>query len=108
GWRQLVRGIQGPQVHLDFVSGARENRRAAAGTEKPPGIVTCLTLDRHRILREYRGSGEKGAVMLTAVETMTKADPVWAPRRHNSDIAAPATARESVHAASPLKSGRTA
>ena len=42
--------------------------------------------------------------MLAAVETMTKADPVWGSRRHDSDIAAQATARESVHAASPLKS----
>src|SRR5882672_1030822 len=43
-------------------------------------------------------------MMLAAVETVTKADPVWESRRHNSDVAAKATARESVHAASPLKS----
>jgi hypothetical protein len=36
---------------------------------------------------------------------VTKADPVWESRRHDSDVAAKATARESVHAASPLKSG---
>jgi hypothetical protein len=42
--------------------------------------------------------------MLAAVETVTKADPVWASRRHNSDVAAKATAGESVHAASPPKS----
>jgi Flp pilus assembly protein TadB len=41
-------------------------------------------------------------MMLAAVETVTKADPVWNSRRHNSDVAAQATARESVHAASPL------
>jgi hypothetical protein len=40
--------------------------------------------------------------MLAAVETVTKADPVWESRRHNSDVAAQATAGESVHAASPL------
>jgi hypothetical protein len=33
---------------------------------------------------------------------MTKADPVWASRRHDPDIAAQATARETVHAAPPL------
>jgi hypothetical protein len=33
---------------------------------------------------------------------VTKADPVWESRRHNSDVAAQATAGESVHAASPL------
>src|SRR6266446_1021632 len=104
GWHQLVRGIQGSQVHFDFVCGARENGRAAAGTEKPPGVVACFAIDRHRILREHRGSVKKGPMMLAAVETVTKADPVWESRRHNSDVAAQATARESVHAASPPKS----
>ena len=41
-------------------------------------------------------------MMLAAVETVTKADPVWESRRYNSDVAAQATAGESVHAASPL------
>ena len=41
--------------------------------------------------------------MLAAVETVTKADPVWASRRLDANVAAQATARESVHAASPLK-----
>jgi hypothetical protein len=43
-------------------------------------------------------------MMLAAVETVTKADPVGEARRHNPDVAAQATAREPVHAASPLKS----
>jgi hypothetical protein len=42
--------------------------------------------------------------MLTAVATVTEADPVWESRFHNSDVAAQATARESVHAAEPPKS----
>jgi len=104
GWSQLVRGIQGSQVHFDFVCAAAENGRAAAGTEKPPGVVACFAIDRHRILREHRGSVKKGPMMLTAVETVTKADPVWESRRHNSDVAAQATAGESVHAASPPRS----
>jgi hypothetical protein len=41
-------------------------------------------------------------MMLAAVETVTKADPVWESRRHNSDVSAQATARESVHLTSPL------
>src|SRR5262249_43083320 len=90
--------------HFDFVCGARENGRAAAGTEKPPSVVACFAIDRHRILREHRGSVKKGPMMLAAVETVTKPDPVWESRRHNSDVAAKATARESVHAASPPKS----
>src|SRR5205085_8010156 len=98
GWHQLVRGIQRSQVHFDFVCGARENGRAAAGTEKPPGVLACFAIDRHRILREYRGSVKKRPMMLAAVETVTKADPVWKSRRHNSDVAAKATAGESVHA----------
>src|SRR5213080_2689671 len=104
GGHQLVRGIERSQVHFDFVCGARENGRAAAGTEKPPGVLACFAIDRHRILREYRGSVKKRPMMLAAVETVTKADPVGESRRHNSDVAAKATARESVHAASPLKS----
>src|SRR5687767_4925046 len=102
GWPQLVRGIQGSQVHLDLVCAASENGRAAAGTEKPPGVVAGFALDRHRILREHGGSVKKGPVMLAAVETVTKSDPVWASRRHNADVAAQATAGEPVHAASPL------
>jgi hypothetical protein len=40
-------------------------------------------------------------MMLAAVETVTKADPVWESRRYNSDVAAQAAAGESVHAAPP-------
>src|SRR5450631_2463753 len=104
GWHQLVRGIQGSYVHFDFVCGACENGRAAAETEKPPGVIACFAIDRHRILREHRGSVKKGPMMFAAIETVTKADPVWESRSLNSDVAAQATARESVHAASPLKS----
>jgi hypothetical protein len=88
GWHQLVRGIQASQVHFDFVCAAPEHGRAAAGTEKPPGIVACFAVDGHRIPREHRGSVKKSAMMLTAVETVAKADPVWDSRRHNSDVAA--------------------
>ncbi|SIT54107.1 hypothetical protein BQ8794_140252 [Mesorhizobium prunaredense] len=104
GWHQLVRGVQGSQVHFDFVCGASENCRAAAGAEKPSGVVARLAFDRHRILGEHRRSVKKGAMVLAAVETMTNADPVWESRRHNPDVAAQATASESVHAASPPKS----
>jgi hypothetical protein len=44
--------------------------------------------------------------MFAAVETVTKADPVGASRRHNPEVAAQATAREPVHDASPEISGR--
>jgi hypothetical protein len=102
GWHQLVRGIQGSEVHFDFICAASENGRAAAGTEKLALVVACFASDGHRILRENRGSVKKGPMMLAAVETVTKADPIWASRRHNSDVAAQATAGESVHGAFPL------
>ena len=43
-------------------------------------------------------------MVLAAVETVTQADPVWASRRHYSDVAAQATASESVHAVWPVRS----
>jgi aspartate kinase len=100
----LVWGIQRSQVHFDFVCGAGENGRTAAGAEKPSGVVACFAVDRHSILRKYGGSVEKRPMMLAAVETVTKADPVRESRRHNSNIAAQAAAGESVHAASPPRS----
>ncbi len=104
GWPQLVRGVQGSYVHFDFVCAASENGRAAAGTEKPAGVVACFAIDRHRILREYRGSVKKSSMVLAAVETVTNADPVWASGRHNSDVAAQATSCKSVHAGGSSKS----
>src|SRR3546814_18028516 len=49
GWFQLVRGIQGSQVHFDFVAAAAENGRAAAGTEKPPGVEIGRASCRERV-----------------------------------------------------------
>jgi len=43
-------------------------------------------------------------MMLAAAETVTNANPVWAPRRHNLNVAAKTTACKPVHAAPPLKS----
>lgn len=40
-------------------------------------------------------------MMLAAVETVTKADPVWGAGRHKADLAAQATAGQSVHAMFP-------
>ena len=97
GWLQLVRGIQASQIHPDFIGGACENGRAAAGTEGPPGVVACFTLDRHGVLRKYRGSVEKGPVVLAAIETVANADPVRASRRFNSHVATSTATRESGH-----------
>ena len=54
----MVRGIQGSEVHFDFVG--------AAGTEKPPAVFACFPIDCHRILGEYRASVKEGAMMLAA------------------------------------------
>ncbi|KAG1239676.1 hypothetical protein G6F68_018402 [Rhizopus microsporus] len=54
--RQLVWRVQRPQVHLDLVVGAAEQRRPTTGAEMPAGIVARFTVDRHGILREYRRS----------------------------------------------------
>src|SRR5437667_12625196 len=92
-------------MYFDFVGGARENGRAAARAEKPPGIVACLAVARHRLLREHRCSVKKRAMRLAAVEAVTDAAPVWATRRYKSDIAAQTTTGGTVHIASPAITG---
>jgi hypothetical protein len=56
------------------------------------------------MLRKNRGSVKKGSMVLAAVETVTKANPVWASGCHNLDVAAQATAGELIHAVFSLKS----
>src|SRR3546814_13804652 len=94
GWHQLVGGIQGPQVHFDFVGAASEDGGTVAGTEKPPGVVACFAVDRHRILREHRGRVKPGPMLLVAVEPVTKADLEVASRRHKTTVAAKARSGE--------------
>src|SRR3546814_17928269 len=72
GWHQLVGGIQGPQVHFDFVGAASEDGGTAAGTEKPPGVVAGFAVDRHRHLREHRGRVKPGPMMLSPVAPIPK------------------------------------
>lgn len=103
---QLIGRIQGTQVHFDFIPGAGKDGRAAAGTEKPAGIVACFSFDCHCLLREDGGSMEQGSVMLATVEAMAKADPVGFSRRHKSQIAAAAAASETIHAVSPPQSSQ--
>src|ERR1700746_2541877 len=104
GRTELGRSIQRSEVHPNLVGPTSEHGRTAAGTEKPPGVVACFALDRHSILRKHRGSVKQHPMMLAAVETVTKADPVWASRCHNADVAAQAATGEAVHACAPLKS----
>ena len=102
GRRQLIGRIQRSQVHFDLVAGAREDARATAGAEEPPGMIARLALDRNRILRKDRGGIEERAMMLAAVEAVAKPHPVRASRRHDPHIAAQAAASESIHASSSL------
>src|SRR5690606_36734180 len=76
GRRELVGCVERAEVDFHFVAAAAEDRRAAAGAEMSPGIGVRLALDRHRILREYRGGVEKRAMVLAAVEAVAEADPV--------------------------------
>ncbi|MNZ62758.1 hypothetical protein D3C78_808880 [compost metagenome] len=94
GGYQLIRGIQGSQVHFDFVVAAGEHRGAAAGTEMTAGVVLRLALDGHRILREYGRGVEQRTMMFSAVQAVTKADPIRASRGDDSYVAAEATAGE--------------
>lgn len=96
GRHQLVRGIEGSEVHFDFIGAAPENRRSAAGAEDPPRVVPGFTLDRHRVLREDSGRVEQRAMVLAAIEAMANARAVRASRRHGPHVAAQATAGESV------------
>src|ERR1700730_16681387 len=83
GRHQLVRRIERPQIHFDFVFAPSEHGRAAARTEKPTAIVACFALDCYPILGEHRGRVKKSAMMLAAIETVTKADAIWPSRRRN-------------------------
>jgi hypothetical protein len=67
----------------------------------PPAIVPHFTVYRYRVLREDSGGVKESAVMLSAVEAMTKPDSVGPPRGHDPDLATLAAAGESVHAISP-------
>src|ERR1700704_4088341 len=44
GWNQWGRATQGSWFPFDFVGRASKNGRAAAGTEKPPGVVACFAI----------------------------------------------------------------
>lgn len=96
----LVGGIRASQVQLDFICGASENRRATSPTELASGVVASFASDRDRILREY-GRRVKKRAMLPAVETMAKADAVWAAGCDDADITTRTTVGQSVHFSSP-------
>lgn len=101
GRPQLIGRIERSDVHFDFACATRENRRAAAWTEKSSEIAAGLALDRDCLLRKYGRSMKQGAMMLAAVETVAKADAVRPARRRKPDVAAQATAREPFHAGAP-------
>jgi hypothetical protein len=57
----------------------RPKPASRSGTERSSGVVACFAVDRHGILRENGGRVKKRAMMLAAVEAVTKADPIWRP-----------------------------
>jgi hypothetical protein len=64
----------------------------------PPGILTRLARDAHRIFREDRRSVEQGAMVLAAVEAVAEPDAVRLPGRHDPNVSAQASAGELLHA----------
>ncbi len=75
-WNKLIRLVQSPEVHFNFIAGPRENRRPAAGTKIAPGKVCGLTGNFHGAFMKYRGGIKQCAVVFAAIQTMTNADPV--------------------------------
>jgi uncharacterized OsmC-like protein len=47
------------------------------GQKKTAGVVACLAIDRYRVLRKDRGGMKECSVMLAAIKTVAKADPIW-------------------------------
>src|SRR5204862_7316067 len=62
-----------------------------------PLAATGFAIDRDCIWTEPRDRLEEGAVVLAAVEAVAKADPIGQSRCHQPDVAAEATARDSVN-----------
>jgi len=69
GGRHRLQGAPGPARRHSSRKLVDARRRG----HKPADIVARFTFDRHRILRDYRGGVKEGAMMLTAVETVTNA-----------------------------------
>ena len=63
----------------------------------PSGIVARFAFDRHCSLRLNRGRVKEGSVMLAALETVAKTDPIRPSGRHDANVAAEAAAGESFH-----------
>lgn len=97
GRHELVGRVQRAKVHFDFVVAAAEHGRAAARAEVAAGVLARLAFDRHHVRGKDRGSVEQRAVVLAAIKTVADADAVRAARDRDPDIAAQATAGESIH-----------
>lgn len=94
-------------MHFDFIPTAGENRRAAARTKMPSGIVSRLALNFYRALWENGRSVEQSAMVLSTVEAMTDADPVWTSESRHSNVAADAATREALHDRAAFRSSRS-
>jgi hypothetical protein len=103
GRHELVGRIESAKVHFDLVASASEDRRAAAGTEEASGEIACLAIDSDCGLRKYRGRMKERSMVLAAVETVAKTDPVGSPRRPEPDFTAQAASGEFVHFEAPCR-----
>src|SRR5690606_41457429 len=101
GGRALVGSVKRSEADFSPISRAAVNGRAAARTEKTAFIAARLAMNRHCILGKYRRSMEQCSVMFPAIHAVANTDPIWLPCRHDSDVAAQATGRETVHDCNP-------
>lgn len=96
--------VVGALLGKGYLAEAPAGREPGTLIEELTGEVACVAFDRHRILRKHRGGVKKDPIMLAAMKTVAKPDPVRASRSHEPDAAAEATAGESVHSESPSNS----
>ena len=93
----MVDGVEGAEIHFNFVAGPPEHRRAAPRAEMTPGIFACLSLNRHCNLIEDRRRVKQGSMVLPAIEAVADADALRLAYRGETDIAAEAAAAYRIH-----------
>ncbi|ERP98705.1 hypothetical protein Q669_00175 [Labrenzia sp. C1B10] len=84
-------------MHLGFITRLRKNGRPTPRTERPPPIRARFSFVAYGILRKDSRGVEQRPVVLAAVKTMAKADPIRFAFCHEPDIPAQAATGVSLH-----------
>lgn len=103
GWFELIRSIQGAEMHFDFIVRARKYGRAAMGTEMAPLIGVRLAFDYNRARRKDRSRIEHRAMVFATLQAMAHTDPVRRSRRRQSNTTAQAATGHAIHSAPPFE-----